>query len=296
MASDPAVPLHGSGPDAAIARTPEPRRRRWFGLRAPAGEAIRTLRLLLLGSILAPLLVLVGGSYLAYKTTVDHARTDLIETVAIAEENVIKVLDTHALVAARVSDLLGGLSDEAIRAREKELHDSLRLQIADLPQVETAWAVDRTGHLLVGGRNYPAGGLDLSDRDYFRALREPGPEVYIGGLQSRFDAKPFFAVARRRIGPAGEFEGVVVVAVSPAIRSTSRLGAPAPRSWPNGCASWCRTFISGCPRRSVSSCCAWSRCAVPGARAKRSPRRGRRWRSARPPRRSCARRRRWRRS
>src|SRR3989440_273609 len=215
MASDPAVPLHGSGPDAAIASAPEPRRRRWFAVRAPAGEAIRTLRLLLLGSILAPLLVLLGGSYVAYKTTFDHARTDLIETVAIAEENIVKVLDTHALVAARVSDLLGGLSDEAIRAREKELHDSLRLQIADLPQVETAWAVDRTGHLLVGARNFPSGSLDLSDRDYFRALREPGPEIYISGLQSRFDNKPFFAVARRRVGSTGEFQGVVVVAVSP---------------------------------------------------------------------------------
>src|SRR5438874_6488993 len=215
MASDPAVPLHGSGPDAAIASAPEPRRRRWFSVRAPAGEAIRTLRLLLLGSILAPLLVLLGGSYVAYKTTVDHARTDLIETVAIAEENIVKVLDTHALVAARVSDLLGGLSDEAIRAREKELHDSLRLQIADLPQVETPWAVDRTGPLLVGARNFPSGSLDLSDRDYFRALREPGPEIYISGLQSRFDNKPFFAVARRRVGSTGEFQGVVVVAVSP---------------------------------------------------------------------------------
>src|SRR5690242_14240136 len=98
MASDPAVPLHGSGPDAAIARAPELRWRRWFALRAPAGEAIRTLRLLLLGSILAPLLVLVGGSYVAYKTTVDHARTDLIETVAIAEENIIKVLDRKSVV------------------------------------------------------------------------------------------------------------------------------------------------------------------------------------------------------
>src|SRR5207248_11784932 len=123
MASDPAVPLHGSGPDAAIASAPEPRRRRWFSVRAPAGEAIRTLRLLLLGSLLAPLLVLLGGSYVAYKTTVDHAGTDLIETVAIAEENVFKVHDTHALVVARVSYLLRGLSYEAIRARENQLHD-----------------------------------------------------------------------------------------------------------------------------------------------------------------------------
>ena len=213
MVSDPAVPLQDSGPDAPTAAAP--RRRRWPVLRAPAGGAIRTLQLLLIASIVAPLLILIGGSYLAYKTTLNHARTDLVETVAIAEENLIKVLDTHALVAARVGDLLAGLSDEQIRAREKELHDRLRLQIADLPQVETAWAVDRTGHLLVGGRNYPGRSLDLSDRDYFKALREPGPEIYISGLQSRFDNKPFFAVARRRLGAAGEFDGVVVVAVSP---------------------------------------------------------------------------------
>jgi signal transduction histidine kinase len=213
--SDPAVPIPGSGPGEAIDTAPSPRRRRWFLLRAPAGGAIRTLQFLLIGSILAPLLVLLGGGYLAYEASFDRARTELAETVAIAEENIIKVLDTHALVAGRVGDLLAGLSDETIHPREKELHDRIRQQIADLPQVETAWAVDRTGHLLVGARNYPAGGLDLSDRDYFRALRQPGPEVYIGGLQSRFDSKPFFVVARRRISSSGEFEGVVVVAVSP---------------------------------------------------------------------------------
>src|SRR5437868_14701088 len=137
MASDPAVPLHGSGPDAAIASAPEPRRRRWFSVRAPAGEAIRTLRLLLLGSILAPLLVLLGGSYVAYKTTVDRARPDLIETVAIAEENGIKVLDTAALVADRVSDLLRRLGGEAIRGRARAVRDSVRLTIGGLPPVVT---------------------------------------------------------------------------------------------------------------------------------------------------------------
>src|SRR5205814_8411926 len=146
MAADPAVPLHGAGPDAATASAPEPRRRRWCAVRAPAGEAIRTLRLLLLGSILAPLLVLLGGSYVAYKTTFDHARTDLIETVAIAEENIVKVLDTHALVAARVSDLLGGLRDEAFRRRGADLHGGRRRPTGCRPDVGPAWAADGSGH------------------------------------------------------------------------------------------------------------------------------------------------------
>jgi signal transduction histidine kinase len=215
MPSDPAVPIPDSGPDEAVAPVRSPARRRWFALRRPEGDAVRTLHLLLIGSLLAPLLVLVGGGYLAYQRVFEGARADLAQDTAVAEENLIKVLDTHELVAARVGDLLAGLSDDAIRAREKEFHDRIRQQIAHLPQVETAWAVDRTGHLLVGARNFPGGGLDLSDRDYFKALRNPGPDVYISGLQSRFDNKPFFTVARRRVGPSGEFNGVVVVAVAP---------------------------------------------------------------------------------
>src|SRR5437763_11136 len=215
MPSDPAVLIPGSGPDEAIAAVRSPARRRWFALRRPEGDAIRTLHLLLIGSILAPLLVLAGGGYLAYERVVEGARADLAQDTAVAEENLIKVLDTHELVAARVGDLLAGLSDDTIRAREKEFHDRIRQQIADLPQVETAWAVDHTGHLLVGARNFPAGGLDLSDRDYFKALRDPGPDAYISGLQSRFDNRPFFTVARRRTSSSGEFNGVVVVAVAP---------------------------------------------------------------------------------
>ena len=211
--ADPAIPIPGSGPDEGPVATQSPRRRRlafvW------AGDAARTLHLVLIGAIMAPLLVLLGGGYLAYQETFERARAELAQAAAVAEENVVKVLDTHELVAARIGDLLGGMTDAEIGALEKQLHERIRDQIAPLPQVETAWVVDRTGHLLVGARNYPAGGLDLSNRDYFRALREAGAEVYVSGLQSRFDNRPFFTLARRRLGPSGEFAGVVVVAVSP---------------------------------------------------------------------------------
>ena len=213
MASDPTVPIPGSSPDEgpAAARSPQPHRLAF----RPAGDAVRTLHLVLIGAIMAPLLVLLGGGYIAYREAFERARAELAQDAAVAEENVVKVLDTHEVVAARIGDLLATLSDAELRAREKELHERLREQIAHLPQVETAWAVDRTGHLLVGARNYPAGGLDLSDRDYFRALRDAEAGVYVSGLQSRFDNRPFFTLARRRLGPSGEFAGVVVVAVSP---------------------------------------------------------------------------------
>src|SRR5437588_530910 len=74
MPSDPAVPIPGSGPDEEIAPVRSPERRRWLALRRPDDGAVRTLHLLLIGSILAPLLVLLGGGYLAYERTLEQPR------------------------------------------------------------------------------------------------------------------------------------------------------------------------------------------------------------------------------
>jgi hypothetical protein len=87
MPSDPAVPIPDSGPDEAGAPVNSPARRRRFALRWPEGDAVRTLHLLLIGSLLAPLLVLVGGGYSPISGS-SRARADLAGT-AVAEENLI---------------------------------------------------------------------------------------------------------------------------------------------------------------------------------------------------------------
>jgi len=250
MASEPAIPIRGSSLDEGPAATRSPAGRR-LAFRRATGDAVRTLHLVLIGAIMPPLLVLLGGGYLAYRETFERARAELAQADAVAEENVVKVLDTHELVGARIGDLLAGMSDTEIRAREKELHERIRDQIVHLPQVETAWVVDRTGQLLVGARNYPAGGLDLSDRDYFRALRDAEAGIYISGLQSRFDNRPFFTLARRRLGPLGEFAGVVVVAVRP---NSSAASTPScfrmRRNTPPACSASMARRLPAIPRLS----------------------------------------------
>src|SRR5947199_10114379 len=101
MPSDPAVPIPGSGLDEAIAPVRSPARRRWFALRRPEGDAVRTLHLLLIGAILAPLLVLVGGGYLAYQRVFEGRRAGRARDTAGAAENRIQVPGTHDLVTAR---------------------------------------------------------------------------------------------------------------------------------------------------------------------------------------------------
>ena len=159
---------------------------------APA--ATRLLRLLLIGSIVVPLAVLAGGGYLAWVSTRERAEADLMRRVAIAEEHALKVLDTHQLVAARINDLVGNLSDQAIRIEELVLHGQLAQEIKNLPQVQTALVIGRNGHPLVSATVYPVNrNVDLSDRMHFQALREHADPYYVSVIEvGRLDSERHF--------------------------------------------------------------------------------------------------------
>ncbi len=181
--------------------------------------AIRTLRLLLIGAVVAPLLLGAIGAYVSYRASYRSAATELGEAAAVAEENTTKILDTHMLVAARIGDLLSGLSDAEIHAQEQPLHEHIARQIADLPQVAAAWVIDANGHEMVSARVYPVNQqLDHADRDDFRALRDGRGRTYIAAVRARSldrgDYQAYFTVSRRRETADGRFDGIIVVAVS----------------------------------------------------------------------------------
>jgi signal transduction histidine kinase len=185
---------------------------------SPASDATRLLRILLIGSILVPLAVLAGGGYLAWKSTRERASADLMRRVAIAEEHAIKVLDTHQLVAARVNDLLGNLTDQAILIEQRVLHEQLKQEIKNLPQVQTVLVIGRDGHPLVSANVYPVDrSIDLSDRAHFRALRDGADPYYVSVIEvGRLDSERHFFLARRKESePGGNFDGVITVSVSP---------------------------------------------------------------------------------
>ena len=186
-------------------------------MRTQAPAATRLLRLLLIGSIVVPLAVLAGGGYLAWVSTRERAEADLMRRVAIAEEHALKVLDTHQLVAARINDLVGNLSDQAILIEEQVLHGQLAQEIKNLPQVQTALVIGRNGHPLVSATVYPVNrNLDLSDRAHFQALREQADPYYVSVIEvGRLDSERHFFLSRRKESEPGSFDGVITVTVSP---------------------------------------------------------------------------------
>src|SRR6266851_2937909 len=142
--------------------------------------AIRTLRVLLVGTIIVPLLLAAIGGYYSYQASYRAAEAALVEAVAVAQENTTKILDTHVLVAARIDDLLSALPEAELPAQEKALHERIAQQIEGLPQVAAAWVVDATGHELVSARVFPVNrDLDHSGREDFRSLQGSAMRSYI---------------------------------------------------------------------------------------------------------------------
>src|ERR1043166_8927268 len=182
-----------------------------------ASAATRLLHLLLIGSIVVPLAVLAGGGYLAWVSTRERAEADLMRRVAIAEEHALKVLDTHQLVAARINDLVGNLTDHAILIEEQVLHGQIAQEIKNLPQVQTALVIGLNGQPLVSATIYPIDhNLNLSDRAHFRALRERADPYYVSVVEvGRLDSGRHFFLSRRKESEPGSFDGVITVSVSP---------------------------------------------------------------------------------
>jgi signal transduction histidine kinase len=182
-------------------------------------DAIGALRLLFVGTILLPLILGAAAAFLSYRHSYDEARKSALQAVAVAAENTTKALDTHLLVGARIDDLLGAMTNEQIRASEKQLHDRIAQQVADMPEVAAAWAIGADGHELVSARVYPVNrSLDQSGRDDFRALQNRDTRTFIWVLRARGlddgEYHPFFTISMRRTAADGHFNGVVVVALA----------------------------------------------------------------------------------
>jgi signal transduction histidine kinase len=181
--------------------------------------AIRFLRVLLIGTVVAPFALAIIGGYATYQAHFGRTEETLVQSVADAAENTVKVLDMHRLVAARIDDLLAPLTDQQIRDREQALHEQLSQQIKDLPEVAAAWALDANGRELVSAKVYPVDGDVLhSGREDFKALKNSAAQVFIWALRARSfehdEYRPYFTVARRRESPDGQFRGITIVAIS----------------------------------------------------------------------------------
>ncbi len=173
--------------------------------------------LLAVATLLVPLLLFIGASWLAYGETFRQAEERVGRTLDLLYINVRNAFEINALVAANVSELLNERSNEVIRVNERQIHDGLKRLIEPLPQIQNIWVLDEQGRPVASANVYPVpDGVSYGDRAYFVAHREGAAQRFVSeSLRGRVNNVAFFQYSERRQAADGRFEGVIAVAVSP---------------------------------------------------------------------------------
>jgi two-component system, NtrC family, sensor kinase len=180
-------------------------------------SAIGLLRILLAATVVVPLLLFLGASWLGYRAAYVDAVRDLQHIAQVAREHAEKVFDGQAQVVDRVTDRVRGLDVPTIIRSEQALHEDFGRIVAHLPEVQSVLLASDSGRPLVSAGVYPVPVVDLSNRDYFKAIVGGYTGTYVSSLQiGDVNKQLFFGLARPWIGADGKRIGVIDVAVSPA--------------------------------------------------------------------------------
>jgi len=190
-------------------------------------EMLRPRRLLgALGVIALALICTIVGTNLIFlgnlrENTLQTAEANLSRYSLTLAENADRSFKSLDLVLSSVGDYLArkGVTDMASYRRlssDQETHFLLKEKIAGLPQVDAVTMIDAKGRLINFSRYWPIPEVDISDRDYFKALEaNPHLESFVSApIQNRGNGTWNIYIARRLTDRNGEFMGLLLGAMS----------------------------------------------------------------------------------
>ncbi|MFK4511595.1 ATP-binding protein [Bradyrhizobium daqingense] len=181
-------------------------------------NSLKLLQWMMAASLALPIALFAIASAISYTSTKDTADREIERTLDVAHEHALKVFETIDRSLAELGEVVRGLPDDTIRARESALHRRLKRLADSLPQLKSAWIFDADGKALVNSLASPPPALGFADRDYFYAHVDQSIGTHIGtALTPRppYQGARFFGMSRRRESDDGNFIGVIQASVLP---------------------------------------------------------------------------------
>jgi two-component system NtrC family sensor kinase len=181
-------------------------------------NSLKLLQWMMAASLALPIALFAIAATISYTSTKNIADREIERTLDVAHEHALKVFETIDRSLAELNEVVRGLPDDLVRAREAALHRRLKRLADSLPQLKSAWIFDAEGKALVNSLASPPPELSFADRDYFYAHVDQTIGTFIGvPLTPRppYQGARFFGVSRRRDSDDGSFIGVIQASVLP---------------------------------------------------------------------------------
>ena len=190
-------------------------------MRARRDAALRLLKTMLVASIVIPVTAFAYASWINYQNAVARADEQLAASLNILSQHASGIFQSVDLTFTAVDAMLGDLTDEQIKASDQTLHLQLGKLEKSVKAIDAILVADRNGHTIVSSALFPVpSGLDVADRDYFLAQVERDASTYVGAAsRSRVRQETFFGISRRRPLRDGQFNGIIMISVTPKVFS-----------------------------------------------------------------------------
>lgn len=183
----------------------------WFSAKR-LGQVRRLVMLLVVFAAL-PIAILSGLlAWTDYRQTMAGTRGELQSLASLMEEHVRVLMAANRIQLARAADKIGDRPVTELKDSPADWEKMRRL-VSDLPGAHSLWLVDENADLVLSTMERGLR-LNVSDREYFQALKPDGADLFISPLiWGKLFGGHFFAVSRRLTAPGGAFGGVVQLSI-----------------------------------------------------------------------------------
>lgn len=161
---------------------------------------------LMFSGLIAAFLLLTKADY---EDSEQRARRDLTELTLLLEEHTRVVLNTNMIQLKRVISLVGDRPLSELRGSESDQRALIQIH-QDTEDCHSIWIFDEFGKLVLTTSNSPGAYTDVSDRDFFKTLKDTGQPLLLSPLMKGREYGGYYFVMSRPINDAaGNFRGVV---------------------------------------------------------------------------------------
>ncbi len=184
---------------------------------------------LVAASILGPALMIAAVAWWSWNRVQRDASVAITRTVDILAEQGLRLFRIEQLVLRNVDIRVAGLGPADMLAQQAQLHGFLVGEIAQLPEADALFILDRDGELIASSRDSETrrGAAGGADRAYFKAAAASAGFIVDAPSVSSRTGQTVIHIARRLTVPDGSFNGV---AVEVALRRTSQMEQGVERS------------------------------------------------------------------
>jgi two-component system, NtrC family, sensor kinase len=186
-------------------------------MRQRRDAALRSLRLMLVASILIPLTLFCYASWTNYWAAFDLADERIEHGLDIASQQVLRVFQSINVIFDSVEQITRGRTNRSLRASEAELSERLKQFTSALPDISSIWILDAQSDAIASSLYFPLpAAANAPDRAYLKDQLATDTNIHVGDvLRIKMTDKLIFPVSKHRMDSSGTFAGITEISVSP---------------------------------------------------------------------------------